>query len=427
MVQAAESCLRNNANRRTATHARKKSLEEKGRKKEEKGRKRLDTVLDACYFAPEIPIKEDKVEMSLVNRRDWLKTTAGFAFAVAAPAISSDHLQSIVISSHNGVRACTRAMELLKGGTDTLDAVIAGVNINELDPEEMGVGYGGLPNEDGVTELDASVMHGPTRRCGAVASIRNIKTPSKVAQLVMERTDHVMLAGEGALRFAKDMGFPEESLQTEKSRLAWLVWKESLRNPDGHDNWGEGLDAPPKAKSTAWLKERFPHVDEETLAWAREVAIHPPLGTINCLARNSKGEISGVTTTSGLAWKIPGRVGDSPIIGAGLYVDQDVGAAGSTGRGEENIRIAGGHTIVENMRRGMTPQEACLDALKRIARNFDNDHDRLMKVSIQFYGLRKDGAYAGASLWKGARHPAQFAVNDGGETRLEPCAFLLER
>jgi N4-(beta-N-acetylglucosaminyl)-L-asparaginase len=298
-----------------------------------------------------------------------------------------------------------------KQGADTLDAVIAGVNINELDPEEMGVGYGGLPNEDGVTELDASVMHGPTRLCGAVAALRNIRTPSKVAKLVMEETDHIMLVGEGALRFAKDMGFPEESLQTGKSRLAWLVWKESLRNPDGHSNWGKGLDAPPEAKSRTWLKERFPHVDEEMLAWARDVAIHPPLGTINCLALNAKGEMSGVTTTSGLAWKIPGRVGDSPIIGAGLYVDQDVGASGSTGRGEENIRISGAHTIVENMRRGMTPQEACLDALKRVARNFDNDRERLMKIGLEFYGLRKDGVYAGASLRLAFRAHAQGVRN----------------
>ena len=363
-----------------------------------------------------------------VNRRDWIKSTAGLALAAAAPQVSSAAApKNIVIASGNGLRACTQAMELLKAGADTLDAVIAGVNILELDPEVTSVGYGGLPNEEGVRELDASVMHGPTRRCGAVAGIRNIKTPSKVAKLVMERTDHIMLVGEGALNFARAMGFEEQPQLTEKARLAWLVWKESLRDQVGHNNWGEGLDAPPHAKPTAWLKEMFPHADEETLAWAREVAIHPPTGTINCLALNSKGEMSGVTTTSGLAWKIPGRAGDSPIIGAGLYVDQDVGAAGSTGRGEENIRIAGAHTIVENMRHGMTPQEACLDALKRIARNFDNDRERLMKIGIDFYALRKDGAYCGASLWNGIRRPAQFTVNDGGESRFEPCVTLLQR
>ena len=174
-----------------------------------------------------------------------------------------------------------------------------------------------------------------------------------------------------------------------------------------------------------WIKELFPHADEETLAWAREVATHPPKGTINCLALNSKGEMSGVTTTSGRAWKIPGRVGDSPIIGAGLYVDQDVGAAGSTGLGEENIRIAGAHTIVENMRHGMAPQEACLDALKRVARNYDNDHARLSKIGLDFYALRKDGAYGGATLWQ-AKRPG-FVVNDGGESRFEPLIFLIQR
>jgi len=363
-----------------------------------------------------------------VNRREWMKTTAGLAVAAAAPQASSAAVpKNIVIASGNGLRACTRAMELLKAGADTLDAVIAGVNILELDPEETSVGYGGLPNEEGVRELDASVMHGPTRRCGAVAGIRNIKTPSLVAKLVMERTDHIMLVGEGALNFARAMGVQEEPRLTEKARLAWLVWKESLRDQGGHNNWGEGLDAPPNAKPTAWLKEIFPHADEETLAWAREVALHPPTGTINCLALNGKGEMSGVTTTSGLAWKIPGRAGDSPIIGAGLYVDQDVGAAGSTGRGEENIRIAGAHTIVENMRHGMTPEEGCLDALKRIARNFDNDRKRLEKIGINFYALRKDGAYCGASLWSGAPRSGQFTVNDGGESRYEPCVSLLQR
>ena len=172
-------------------------------------------------------------------------------------------------------------------------------------------------------------------------------------------------------------------------------------------------------------------MDEKTLAWAREMAIHPITGTINCLALNAKGEMSGVTTTSGLAWKIAGRVGDSPIIGAGLYVDQDYGAAGSTGRGEENIRIAGAHTIVENMRHGMTPQEACLDALKRISRNFKDDKARLALFDINFYALRKDGMYAGATLWSyengGKQENPVFTVNDGAESRHEECVALYRR
>ncbi|MCE5311249.1 MAG: N(4)-(beta-N-acetylglucosaminyl)-L-asparaginase [Acidobacteriales bacterium] len=354
----------------------------------------------------------------MITRRDCLLSPAALAAASTAAASGP---APVVISSANGLRACTRAMELLKTGADTLDAVIAGVNIVEEDPEDVTVGYGGLPNEDGVVELDASVAHGPTRRCAAVAGLRNIKTPSKVAQRVMEQTDHIMLVGEGALRFARAHGFKEENLLTEKARLAWMVWKQSLRDASGHNNWAPGLWAP----SAAALKSRFPQVDEATLAWAWQVAVHPPTGTINCLSLNAKGEMSGVTTTSGLAWKIPGRAGDSPIIGAGLYLDQDVGAAGSTGRGEENIRIAGAHTIVENMRHGMSPKEAVLDALKRIERNYNGNRDLLAKFDINFYALRRDGQHAGGRLWSGPH--ASYAVNDGGASRLEPCVCLLQK
>lgn len=362
-----------------------------------------------------------------ISRRAALFGTAALAAAPARGALP----RNVVIASANGLRASTRAMEILRPGGDTLDAVIAGVNLNEEDPEDNSVGYGGLPNEEGVVELDASVMHGPTRRAGAVSALRNIKYPSKVARLVMEQTDHIMLTGEGALRFARAHGFREEELLTEKSRIAWMVWRQSLRDGAGRNNWTDGLDAPPAKKSSS-LESAFPGADPAVLAWAAEVAAHPPTGTINCLALNEKGEMSGVTTTSGLAWKIPGRVGDSPIIGAGLYVDQDVGAAGSTGRGEENIRVAGAHSIVENMRHGMPPKEACLDVLGRIARNFGGDRQRLGQFDINFYALRKDGAYAGASLWngvllKGAFVSRRFAVSDGRASRLEPCAWLLER
>jgi N4-(beta-N-acetylglucosaminyl)-L-asparaginase len=355
--------------------------------------------------------------------------------AAALPMIRVATAQSrpknIVISSANGVRACAKAMETIVSGGDTLDAVIAGVNINEEDPDDSSVGYGGLPNEEGVVELDACVMHGPTRRGGAVGAIRGIKTPSKVAKLVMEQTDHMMIVGDGAQRFAKAVGFKEEDLLTEKARLAWLVWRRSLKDGNGHNNWGPGLDAPPSSKKIGELKEMFPQADDATLAWAWEVAIHPPKGTINCLALNEKGEMSGTTTTSGLAWKIPGRVGDSPIIGAGLYVDQDVGGAGSTGRGEENIRVCGAHTVVENMRHGMSPKEAVLDTLKRVARNFDNDLQRLEAIDLNFYALRKDGQYAAASLWD-ERSPqgraVQFAVCPaGGQSHLEDMAFLYQR
>ncbi len=363
----------------------------------------------------------------MVTRRQLFHSSLGAAVAPAAAIpLAAAPERDIAIASANGLACCARAIEILRAGGDTLDAAIAGVNIQELDPEDNSVGYGGLPNEEGVVELDACVMHGPTRRAGSVASLRGIKTPSKVAKLVMERTDHIMLTGDGALRFALAHGFQEENLLTERARLAWLAWKESLKG-----GWGPGLDAPPAAgKGQAELRRQFPYADSETLAWVERVILDPPTGTINCLVLNRKGEMSGCTTTSGLAWKLPGRVGDSPIIGAGLYIDQDVGGAGSTGRGEENIRVAGAHTIVENMRHGMTPRDACLDALKRVSRNYNDDQTRLEKFGLNFYALRKDGERGAATLWSGRetdeRQPS-FAVNDGGASRHEEMAFLYRR
>jgi N4-(beta-N-acetylglucosaminyl)-L-asparaginase len=364
----------------------------------------------------------------MINRREWLMSSAAVAAGSPAMAQTGPAGKRIVISSANGLAACKKAREMLDQGADTLDAVIAGVNIVELDPNQTSVGYGGLPNEDGVPELDASVMHGPTRRCGAVAAIRGIKTPSKIAKLVMDHTTHEMIVGEGALRFAKAFGYQEEDLLTEKSRLAWLVWKQSLRSPSTFNNWismDQNLNTPDIPLKR--LKAMFPRVDDETLAWAWDKALHPPYGTINCLALNEKGEMSGVTTTSGLAWKIPGRVGDSPIIGAGLYLDQDVGGAGSTGVGEENIRICGGHTIVENMRHGMHPKDAVMDAVKRVSRNYNDDKTRLAKLDIEFYALRKDGEHAASSLWGGGKSYREYTVNDGGESRHESCVFLYQR
>ena len=334
----------------------------------------------------------------------------------------------VVISSANGRAACAKAMQMLQSGADTLDAVIAGVNIVELDPNVTSVGYGGLPNEDGVVELDASVMHGPTKRCGSVAAIQGIKTPSKIAKLVMDHTTHVMIVGAGALKFAEAYGYQKEDLLTEKSRTAWLVWKESQRTPGAFNNWvsmDQNLTA--EAAPLKRLKDAFPAVDEGTLAWAWDKAIHPTYGTINCLALNEKGEMSGVTTTSGLAWKISGRVGDSPIIGAGLYVDQEVGGGGSTGVGELNIRIAGGHTLVECMRRGMSPKEAVMEALKRVAHLYNEDKNTLDKLDIEFYALRKDGEHAAGSLWGSHKSYKSYSVNDGGESRHEPCVFLYSK
>ncbi len=371
------------------------------------------------------------------SRRDAILGAA--ALPLAGSALAQTRPGAVVISSANinngGVNCCAKAFETIQSGGDTLDAVIAGVNIVELDPRDTSVGYGGLPNEDGVVELDASCMHGPSRRGGAVGALRNIKTPSKIAKLVMEQTDHMFLVGEGALRFAKAMGFQEENLLTEEARIQWLTWKKSLRDDTDHNNWGPGLDAPPsERRKGAVLREirgEFPHASEELLARAWENAIRPPHGTINCIARSEKGEMSAVTTTSGLAWKLAGRCGDSPIIGGGLWLEQDIGGAGSTGRGEENLRVCGAHSVVENMKRGMEPKQACLDVLKRVSRNFGDDLKRLDAISLKFYAVRADGSYGAASLWSRDAgpngRPAQYAVCTSAGSRQEPTAYLYER
>jgi N4-(beta-N-acetylglucosaminyl)-L-asparaginase len=344
----------------------------------------------------------------------------------------------IMISSANGYRfGGTKAgYEKLVAGADTLDAAIACVNHDELNPDDMSVGYGGLPNENGVVQLDACVMHGPTMQCGAVGAIEQVKTPSLVAKAVMEHTDEIFLVGKGATQFAKDMGFELTDLLTDRARRAWMLWRETRSL---YDSWGAGLDSPDHEKMQE-MKKRGPDfayfvrkkaadlgIPKDEQEEAINAVLVPPHGTINCQALNAKGEISAVTTTSGLAWKIASRVGDSPIIGAGNYVDGEVGAGGSTGRGEENIRVVGGHTVVEQMRLGKTPTEACLETLRRIRHFFKSYPERLKKVEIQFYALRVDGAYGAASLWgpRPGHKPAQFAVNDG-TNRLENMAYLLE-
>ena len=361
----------------------------------------------------------------MLNRREWITTTTAATATLASGAPAALRNRPVVISSANGRAACAKAFEMIKGGADTLDAVIAGVNIVELDPNDTSVGYGGLPNEEGVVELDASVMHGPTRRAGSVAAIQGIKTPSNIAKLVMDQSTHVMIVGTGATKFAVAHGYKAEDLMTEKSRTAWLVWKESLRTPGGFNNW-VSMDQNLHAENQPpldLLKQRFPDADAQTLAWAWRMANHPTYGTINCLGLNEKGEISGVTTTSGLAWKVPGRIGDSPIIGAGLFVDPEVGAAGATGVGELNIRIAGGHTVVEAMRRGASPKDAVLEALKRVSKLYNDDKSVLEKLDIQFFALRVDGEHAGGSLF-GSHSTKSYSVNDGGESRLDQLVFL---
>jgi N4-(beta-N-acetylglucosaminyl)-L-asparaginase len=329
--------------------------------------------------------------------------------------------RAVIVSSANGVTHLDDGMAILKSGGDTLDAALAVVTKVEDDPNDDSVGYGGLPNEDGVVELDASVMHGPTHRAGAVASVQKIKNPSLVAKAVMEKTNHVFIVGAGALQFAEDEGFIPMNLLTERSRLAWLAWK-----AQSSENWRPGLDSPEWKEKLALLLDT-----PDKMAWRahiEEVVAHPRTGTINCLAVNSKGEVSGTTTTSGLSWKIAGRVGDSPLIGAGLFVDNEVGGAGSTGRGEENIKISGGHTIVEMMRRGSSPTDACLEALHRVARNYQAFPERLKTFHIQFYALNKHGEYGAGSLW--GKHPngnpVRYAVHDGTTATLLPTTPLFD-
>ena len=371
--------------------------------------------------------------MDLWSRRKFFFTTLtgsalasasrlfGKSLAEIAPgsrlpaAAESSATRPVIISSANGVNALQKGMDILKSGGDTLDAVVAAVTVVEDDPNDDSVGYGGLPNEEGVVELDASVMHGPTHRCGSVASVQKIKNVSRLAKTVMERTNHVMIVGDGARRFGVAEGFEEINLLTDHSRKIWLAWKAKT-----DFNWRPGIDSPEWKEHMSLLFDG----DAAQIAYAEQRIAHPITGTINCLAVNAKGEVSGTTTTSGLSWKIPGRVGDSPIIGAGLFVDGDVGGAGSTGKGEENIKISGGHTIVEQMRRGVKPTDACLEAMGRVVRNYNGDKKKLATFHLYFYALNKDGEYGSASLWKNGYEESQvakFAVHDGTQAKLVPC------
>lgn len=359
-----------------------------------------------------------------ISRRQFLESgaaaAAGLAFAhpsgAAAPLDRSVRplgvtaARPVVIASGNGLRGVQRAYGMIvRERADTLDAIIAGVNIQELDPDDQSVGLGGLPNADGVVQLDASCMHGPTKRAGAVASLEGIATPSLVAKAVMDHTDHVMLVGPGAKRFALDMGFREQNLLTEQSRRDWLRWKACL-NP--RDNW---LDSAGTASSS-------PRRSSE----ADRLQVKFTTGTINMNAVNSAGELSSVTTTSGLSWKIPGRVGDSPIVGAGQYCDNDVGAAGSTGRGEAAIKACGSFLIVELMRQGLSPEQACLKTIERVIATTEQrllDGRGRPLFDLQFYALAKDGRFGAASAYEGGR----FAVADAQGARLAPMAFMFRR
>lgn len=330
-----------------------------------------------------------------------------------------------VISSANGLGAVARAYQMLQNGAASLDAVIAGVSLVEDDPDDLTVGYGGLPNEEGVVELDAAVMHGPTHRAGAVAALQGYRHPAAVAKLVMQMTDHVLLVGAGARRFADANGFPHENLLTEKARKIWLYWK---RTRSQRDDWIAPSidDVDPEVREFFKLEaDDVPGTD--ALVYQRSEALERPTGTIHCSAINARGDLSCTTTTSGLAFKIPGRVGDSAVIGAGLYCDNEVGSCGSTGRGEANLQHASSATAVELMRQGASPREAGLELLKRIVSHTRQPHllgpDGRPNFGLKLYLLKKTGEYAGVSLWG----PTNFAVADEQGARHEPCEFLFDK
>ena len=359
----------------------------------------------------------------MINRREFIVSGAAAGIALKLPVeapnvITRRAARPLVIASGNGNRyknggtqtAVEKAFSMITSGSDVLDAVVAGVNIVELDPADTSVGYGGLPNADGVVQLDSCVMHGPRKQAGGVACIEGVRTPSRVALAVSQHTDHHLLVGKGAQDFARKMGFTiEDDLNTERSRNAWLEWKR--RTDPLHY-----LD--PKSRSEAEDRIR------RDLAREGFYDLEHIYGTINCDAINAKGEICGVTTTSGLAWKIPGRVGDSPILGAGLYVDNDVGAAGSTGRGEANLYSCASFMIVENMRHGMHPKDAMVDACKRIQKNTIEkrllNSRGLPKFGMSFYGLDKQGRYAGVGFYPGVGSYAICDENGAKTLQMEP-------
>ena len=353
----------------------------------------------------------------------------------------------VAIASKNGLQATRLAFDQISRGIDTLDAVVAGVQLVEDDPDDTSVGYGGLPNEDGEVELDAAVMHGPTHAAAGVAALKGVRHAARVALHLLNRSDHVLLAGDGAARFAVAHGFASEDLLTDKARRIWLHWKETLSD---RQDWLPAQDDQLHPDVIEFFKIETPSTDSadstpsstdspsddatlEPAAEASQAAVgrfgpdyHRPTGTIHCAARNALGEISCTTSTSGLAFKRPGRVGDSPIIGAGLYVDNQVGSCGSTGRGEANLGDLGSFAVVEAMRGGQSPRDAATLVLKRIIAHTPTrllDDQNRPTYNLTFYALDAQGRHAGVSLWG----PTPYAVTDQEGTRLLDCHALFTR
>ena len=380
--------------------------------------------------------------MTDFTRRGFIHATSLAAVAAGAvtsagtvPARGADPAANVavgkvkVISSANGLGATKKAYEMIVAGSDPADSVVAGVGLVEDDPNDTSVGYGGLPNERGIVELDAAVMHGPTHRGGAVASLQKIRHPAEVALKVMRRTDHVLLVGGGALEFARAHGFPEENLLTEHARKIWLRWKETLSE---QDDWIPDPDEKADAVAEFFRHNSVPRngassAGQTHLAEGRlRMKFRRPTGTIHCSGITASGDIACTTTTSGLAFKIPGRVGDSPIIGAGLYCDNEVGSCGSTGRGEANLQNMCSFAAVELMRHGASPEEAGMEVLERVAKTTEKrlrDAEGRPDFGLTFYLLARDGRHAGVTMWG----PVQFAVSDENGSRLEDCKALYTR
>jgi N4-(beta-N-acetylglucosaminyl)-L-asparaginase len=332
-------------------------------------------------------------------------------------------MRPLVIASANGHeftnggdQTCVeRAFALMASGADPVDALVEGVSIVELDPGDTSVGFGALPNADGVVQLDACCMEGSRRRAGGVAALEGVATAAAVAARVMRDTSHHLLAGAGAQSFARSCGFSiAADLNSERSRALWKEWKRRL---DGH-----GAGADPSARAEAGYAIG--------LDMSREGLLDPNhlWGTIHCSALTPDGALAGVTTTSGLAWKMPGRVGDSPILGAGLYVRAEAGAAGSTGRGESNLYSLSSFFIVDAMRRGAHPKDAALEALRQIVA--DTTAPALLNgrgrpnFNVKFYVLNARGDYAGVALYGGDAVRLAVCTDNGAELR--PCDALLD-